>query len=781
MKLQALTPPTPLFFFFFFTTLLFSPTESTQPPYACDSSQPSTSSYPFCKTTLPINQRVQDLVSRLTLDEKISQLVNSAPSIPRLGIPSYEWWSEALHGVADVGKGINLYGTISNATSFPQVILTAASFNEHLWYRIGQVIGTEARALYNAGQATGMTFWAPNINIFRDPRWGRGQETPGEDPLVVGKYAVSYVRGVQGDSFEGGKLKVGGRLQASACCKHFTAYDLDNWKSVTRFGFDARVSEQDLADTYQPPFKSCVQQGQASGIMCAYNRVNGVPSCADYNLLTKVARGQWDFHGYITSDCDAVSIIRDVQGYAKTPEDAVGDVLKAGMDVNCGSYLKDHTKSAVQQKKLDVSEIDRALHNLFSIRMRLGLFDGSPLEQPYGNIGPDQACSKEHQALALEAAQDGIVLLKNSGRLLPLPKSKAISLAVIGPNANASEALLGNYHGRPCKSITPLKALQGYAKYTNYEAGCDTVKCPQATIDKAVEAAKAADYVVLIMGLDQSQEREAHDRRHLGLPGKQQELISSVAKAAKKPVILVILSGGPVDITPAKYDKKIGGILWAGYPGEAGGIALAEIIFGDHNPGGRLPVTWYTQDYVKVPMTDMRMRPDTKTGYPGRTYRFYKGGNVYHFGFGLSYSNYIYEFASAIAQNKLYLNESSISPKVESSDSGHFRLIPDLSEEFCEKKKFPVRVAVKNHGEMVGKHPVLLFVGQKNPNNGSPMKQLVGFQSVILSAGERAELEFILNPCEHLSHANEGGLMVVEEGSYFLQVGDVEYPLDIIV
>ncbi|KAH0989265.1 hypothetical protein GBA52_000748 [Prunus armeniaca] len=781
MKLQALTPPTPLFFFFFFTTLLFYPTESTQPPYACDSSQPSTSSYPFCKTTLPINQRVQDLVSHLTLDEKISQLVNSAPPIPRLGIPSYEWWSEALHGVADVGKGINLYGTISNATSFPQVILTAASFNEHLWYRIGQVIGTEARALYNAGQATGMTFWAPNINIFRDPRWGRGQETPGEDPLVVGKYAVSYVRGVQGDSFEGGKLKVGGRLQASACCKHFTAYDLDNWKSVTRFGFDARVSEQDLADTYQPPFKSCVQQGQASGIMCAYNRVNGVPSCADYNLLTKVARGQWDFHGYITSDCDAVSIIRDVQGYAKTPEDAVGDVLKAGMDVNCGSYLKDHTKSAVQQKKLDVTEIDRALHNLFSIRMRLGLFDGSPLEQPYGNIGPDQACSKEHQALALEAAQDGIVLLKNSGRLLPLPKSKAISLAVIGPNANASETLLGNYHGRPCKSITPLKALQGYAKYTNYEAGCDTVKCPQATINKAVEAAKAADYVVLIMGLDQSQEREAHDRRHLGLPGKQQELISSVAKAAKKPVILVILSGGPVDITPAKYDKKIGGIFWAGYPGEAGGIALAEIIFGDHNPGGRLPVTWYTQDYVKIPMTDMRMRPDTKTGYPGRTYRFYKGGNVYDFGFGLSYSNYIYEFASAIAQNKLYLNESSISSKVKSSDSGRFRLVPDLSEEFCEKKKFPVRVAVKNHGEMVGKHPVLLFVGQKNPNNGSPMKQLVGFKSVILSAGERAELEFILNPCEHLSHANEGGLMVVEEGSYFLQVGDVEYPLDIVV
>ncbi|CAN6679118.1 unnamed protein product [Malus baccata var. baccata] len=787
MKLHSHAPP-PSALIFFFTTallllLLLHPTESTQPPYSCDSSQPSTSSYPFCKTTLPINQRVQDLISRLTLDEKISQLVNSAPPIPRLGIPSYEWWSEALHGVADVGKGIKLYPTIHNATSFPQVILTAASFNDHLWYRIGQVIGTEARAVYNAGQATGMTFWAPNINIFRDPRWGRGQETPGEDPTVTGRYAVSYVRGVQGDSFDGGKHKLGagGRLQASACCKHFTAYDLDNWNNITRFGFDACVTQQDLADTYQPPFQKCVQEGQASGIMCAYNRINGVPSCADHNLLTKVARGQWDFHGYITSDCDAVSIIYDVQGYAKRPEDAVADVLKAGMDVNCGSYLKDHTKSAVDQKKLKVSKIDRALHNLFSVRMRLGLFDGNPLNQPYGTIGPDQVCSQLHQALALEAAQDGIVLLKNSGRLLPLPKAKTISLAVIGPHANALEALLGNYHGPPCKSITPLEALQGYAKNINYHPGCDSVKCPQAALDEASGTAKEADYVVLIVGLDQSQEREELDRLHLGLPGQQQELISSVAKVAKKPVILVILSGGPVDISFAKHNKNIGSILWAGYPGEAGGIALAEIIFGEHNPGGRLPMAWYTEDYVKMPMTDMRMRCEPKTGYPGRTYRFYTGKKVFDFGYGLSYSNYVYKFSSAASQNKLYLNESSISPTAKSSDSGRYQLVQDLGGEFCEKKKLSVRVRVHNHGEMVGKHPVLLFVGEKKPKNGRPMKQLVGFKSVILSAGERAEIEFDLNPCEHLSHANEEGLMAVEEGSYFLGVGDAKYPLDIVV
>ncbi|KAL5058248.1 hypothetical protein RYX36_029852 [Vicia faba] len=300
---------------------------------------PLTKSYSFCNLNLPIIERAKDIVSKLTLDEKLSQLVNTTPSIPRLGIPSYQWWSEALHGVANAGKGIRLNGNVSikAATSFPQVILTAASFDPKLWYQISKVIGTEARGVYNAGQAEGMTFWAPNINIFRDPRWERGQETAGEDPLVNLKYAVSYVRGLQGDSFEGGEL-VGDRLQASACCKHFTAYDLDHWNGLDRFDFDANVTLQDLTDTYQPPFHSCIQQGRSSGIMCAYNRVNGVPNCADFNLLTKTARQKWNFNGYITSDCAAVAIIHDRQGYAKTPEDAVADTLKAGMDVECDAH-----------------------------------------------------------------------------------------------------------------------------------------------------------------------------------------------------------------------------------------------------------------------------------------------------------------------------------------------------------------------------------------------------------------------------------------------------------
>ncbi|KAL6984190.1 putative beta-D-xylosidase 7 [Sarracenia purpurea var. burkii] len=256
------------------------------------------------------------------------------------------------------------------------------------------------------------------------------------------------------------------------------------------------------------------------------------------------------------------------------------------MDVNCGSYLKNYTKSAVEQRKLPISEIDRALHNLFSVRMRLGLFNGNPSNLVFGNIGANQVCTKEHQNLALEAARNGIVLLKNAGRLLPFPKTeKNPSLAIIGPNADNPETLLGNYQGPPCKSISPLQAFRGYVKSTMYHQGCNAVNCTYAEIGKAVEMAKSADRVVLVVGLDQTQEREYRDREDLMLPGKQRSLVASVAKAAKKPVVLVLICGGPVDVEFAKEDPKIGSILWAGYPGEAGGIALAEIIFGDHNPG----------------------------------------------------------------------------------------------------------------------------------------------------------------------------------------------------
>ncbi|KAJ0988602.1 hypothetical protein J5N97_006958 [Dioscorea zingiberensis] len=751
--------------------------QSAQPPFSCDSPQ----NYNFCNTKLSIEQRVGDLISKLTLDEKISQLGDIAPAIPRLGVPAYKWWSESLHGVSNVGRGIYLNSTIRSATSFPQVILSAASFNPGLWYRIGQAIGTEARAVYNAGQAEGLTFWSPNINVFRDPRWGRGQETPGEDPATASKYAVSYVRGLQGDSFNktGAGAGAGGPsgLMVSACCKHFTAYDLDKWNKIERYTFDAKVTAQDLEDTYQPPFKSCVQEGHASGIMCSYNRVNGVPTCADYNLLSKTARSSWGFYGYIVSDCDAVSIIYDAQGYAKTPEDAVAYVLKAGMDVNCGTYVQRYAGSAIQQKKITEGDINRALQNLFSIRMRLGLFNGNPKNLVYGNIAPKEVCTQDHQNLALEAAREGIVLLKNSNNLLPLSKSKVASLGVIGPNANNVTKILGNYAGPPCKHITPLQVLQSYVKGTKYVPGCDSVACPSSSTSQAVQLASSVDYVIMFMGLDETQEKEELDRENLVLPGMQESLITSVAKAAKKPIILVLVCGGPVDVTFAKLDSKIGAIVWAGYPGEAGGSAIAEVIFGEHNPGGRLPVTWYPQEFTKVPMTDMRMRADPATGYPGRTYRFYTGTPVFKFGYGLSYSKFSYEFLSVAAEGSVYLNKS-VNVQAVSKTSTSYDTVK-IGSKACKNLKFSAVVGVKNHGPMAGRHPVLLFKRSSSVSQGRPKEQLVRFKSVYLDAGKGANVEFVLNPCKHLSRTEVDGSKVLDEGSHFLVVGEKEYEVKI--
>ncbi|XP_020090047.1 probable beta-D-xylosidase 7 [Ananas comosus] len=749
---------------------------SSEPPFSCDGgSAPPSESFAFCEAKAPIRARVDGLIAQLSLAEKISQLGDVSPPIPRLGVPGYKWWSESLHGVSGAGRGILFdAGPVRSATSFPQVILTAASFNPLLWYRIGQAIGIEARAIYNAGQAEGLTFWSPNINIFRDPRWGRGQETPGEDPVTTSRYAVSYVRGLQGDTFRGGRLS---RLKASACCKHFTAYDMDNWKGNTRYVFNAQVSAQDLADTYQPPFQSCIEEGRASGIMCSYNRVNGVPNCADYNFLSKTARGQWRFLGYITSDCDAVSIIHDAQGYAKAPEDAVADVLKAGMDVNCGGYVQKYAASAIQQGKISEADINRALHNLFSVRMRLGLFDGNPRYKLYGDIGPNQVCTQEHQNLALEAAQDGIVLLKNTANLLPLYKSRITSLGVIGPNANNAGKLLGNYAGPPCKSITPLQALQNYVRDTRFLPGCDSAACGWSQINEAVQLASSVDYVIMFMGLDEDQEKEELDRVDLVLPGMQQSLIESVARAARRPVILVLLCGGPVDVTFAKFNPKIGGIFWAGYPGEAGGIAIAQTIFGEHNPGGKLPVTWYPQDFTRIPMTDMRMRADLASGYPGRTYRFYRGQTVYKFGYGLSYSHYSRRFHPRTS-NTIYMNNTISLRSINESNTLSYD-IEEMSSEACEKLKFPTVVTVKNHGPMDGKHPVLLFLRWPNALHGRPLKQLIGFESVNLKAGESAHVEFVVSPCAHFSRAREDGRKVIDHGSHILAVGKKHYEISI--
>ncbi|OEL36686.1 putative beta-D-xylosidase 7 [Dichanthelium oligosanthes] len=749
--------------------LLVGSAATRAPPFSCGPSSPS-KGLPFCNTKLPAAQRAADLVSRMTPAEKASQLGDIAPGVPRLGVPAYKWWNEALHGVAISGKGIHMdKGAVRSATSFPQVLLTAASFNDNLWFRIGQATGKEARAFYNIGQAEGLTMWSPNVNIFRDPRWGRGQETPGEDPAVASRYAAAFVRGIQGSSSN--TRSVPAVLQTSACCKHATAYDLDDWKGVSRYSFKATVTAQDLADTFNPPFRSCVVEGKASCVMCAYTSVNGVPSCANADLLTKTFRTSWGLDGYVAADCDAVAIMRNSQFYRPTAEDTVAATLKAGLDIDCGPYIQQYATAAIQKGKLTQQDVDKAVKNLFTTRMRLGHFDGDPKANVYGNLGAAHICTPEHKNLALEAALDGIVLLKNTAGVLPLKRGAVASAAVIGHNANDVLALLGNYWGPPCAPTTPLQGIQGYVKNVKFLAGCNKAACNVATMPQAAMLASSSDAVILFMGLSQEQESEGKDRTTLLLPGNQQSLITAVANAAKRPVILVLLTGGPVDITFAQSNPKIGAILWAGYPGQAGGLAIAKVLFGEKNPSGKLPVTWYPEEYTKIPMTDMRMR--AAGGYPGRTYRFYSGKTVYKFGYGLSYSKFSQRLVTSrknLAHNSSLL-AAGRTAMTEDKASYH---VDHIGDKVCEQLKFPAVVKVKNHGPMDGKHTALMFLRWPNVTDGRPVRQLVGFQSRHLKAGEKANLRFEVSPCEHFSRVRKDGRKVIDKGSHFLKVGKHE-------
>ncbi|CAM6045942.1 unnamed protein product [Sphagnum compactum] len=758
-----------LFLFLFYLVLFLF--QNKVPQFACDFGRnPRLRTFAFCDRNLSDDVRVKDLVSRLTLDEKITQLVNSAASVPSLGLPSYQWWNEALHGVAR-SRGVDFTGSefsLHAATSFPVPLLSSASFNSCLWQLIGQVVSTEARAFFNHRRAN-LTFWAPNINIVRDPRWGRAQETSGEDPIVASMYATFFVRGMQdwtppplplnSNCLPAGAPAAPGpsatRLKVSACCKHFVAYDLDNWKGMDRYHFDAQVTVQDLEDSFTPPFKSCVEEGRASGLMCSYNRINGVPACASYPFLTQTVRNTWGFDGYIVSDCGAILDMQRLTPYAATPEDAVAYAFNAGVDVECGHVSLNSALSALQQGILNESVIDKALFYQLSVRMRLGLFDGDPKQLPYGAIGVNQVCSNAHQELALEAARQGTVLLKNEDATLPFSRQGNLTLAVIGPHANSTTDMLGNYKGYPCKYITPLQGLAEFGTRDNrrvlYARGCRSTACVKGDlISIATSTAAKADAVVIVVGLNQAQEAEKRDRVSLRLPGRQEELILAIAGNVTRQVaiVVVVMSGGPLDMRFAKEDERIQSILWVGYPGEAGGQAMSEVIFGDHNPGGRLPLSWYPEEYTRISMTDMHMRPNPTLDYPGRTYRFYTDSTVYEFGHGLSYSS----FRCSILSAPLTI-----------------RAHPGICK---DSSNIDIRIKVTNTGEMKGRHSVLLFAASPSAGaDGAPLKKLVRFQLVQLESGQESELIFNLNPCKDLGTVTEDGSHILEIGRHTLSIG----------
>ncbi|XXG39002.1 hypothetical protein AAC387_Pa01g0076 [Persea americana] len=525
--------------------------------------------------------------------------------------------------------------------------------------------------MYNVGLA-GLTFWSPNVNIFRDPRWGRGQENPGEDPLLASKYASGYVRGLQ------------------------------------------------QTDSGDP--KGC-------------------------------------FLLYIVSDCDSVDVFYNSQHYTKTPE---GDAAKATL-----------AEAAVKGGILKETDFDKAITNNFMVLMRLGFFDGDPSKQAYGKLGPKDVCTAENQELAVEAARQGIVLLKNAGGSLPLSTTAIKSIAVIGPNANVTKTIIGNYEGTPCKYTTPLQGLTAFVS-TVYQPGCLNVGCTgnSLQLDGAKKSASQADATVLIMGADQSVEAESRDRLDIHLPGQQELLITAVTNASKGPVILVIMSGGPMDISFAKGNDLIPGILWVGYPGQAGGAAIADIIFGRYNPSGRLPMTWYPQSYVdKVPMTNMNMRPDPATGYPGRTYRFYTGETVYSFGDGLSYSAFIHHLVQAPKLVSIPLEEGHIcrSQKCESIE---------VLQNSCENLAFDIHLRVKNDGKMEGSHTIFLFSTPPSIHN-SPKKHLLRFEKVFLGAQQVGLVKLNVDVCKDLSSVDEVGSQKVALGLHVLHGGSIKHSLSV--
>eukprot|EP01012_Entosiphon_sulcatum_P026875 TRINITY_DN32374_c0_g1_i1.p1 TRINITY_DN32374_c0_g1~~TRINITY_DN32374_c0_g1_i1.p1 ORF type:complete len:736 (-),score=89.17 TRINITY_DN32374_c0_g1_i1:56-2263(-) len=708
-------------------------------------------SQPWCNTGFDLNTRVADLVSRLTENEKIPLFSNTALSVARLNIPAYQWWSEALHGVG-LSPGVRFSGQVTAATSFPQVSHTAMSFNRSLFHAIGSTISTEARAMNNLGQA-GLTFWAPNINIFRDPRWGRGQETPGEDPFLTSEYARLFVSGMQ----QGEDPRY---LKVSSCCKHYYDYNLENWGGIDRHHFNAITTAQDLADTYVPAFESCVTKGNASSLMCSYNAVNGVPSCANYQLMTKMARQSWNFQGYITGDCGAVSDVYNTHKYTNTTDATCKVVLESGMDIDCGSFLPHFLQSAIDNKAVSQSTVDDALTHLFLVQFRLGMFD-PVTSQPYTRYNASMVNTVGHQELALDASRQGFTLLRNDNRALPL--SGKPSVAVIGPNGNASKTMQGNYEGIAPYLITPVA---GISKYTsvNYAQGCDVPCGSQSGFAAATALASSHDVTIVIIGLDQSQESEGHDRTSLALPGYQNQLVQAVANAARGKVIVVVMTGGPVDISEIKTNPKVGAILWSGYPGQSGGQALADVLFGTYNPGGRLTYTVYPSSFSQVSMLDVNMRPNTTTGYPGRTYRFYTGQPVYTFGSGLSYTT----FDEVI---------STITPAAPIR-AGYF------TTETTLRANAPVvatiTVTVTNTGALAGSDVVLVYVKPPNPGQGgAPLKQLVGFQRVFLQPGQHETLQFPVSSLDLSVPTVEGNVRQVLAGEWAVEVGTSSATLSI--
>lgn len=682
----------------------------------------------------PLEERVEDLVSQMTLDEKISQLLNDATSIERLNIPKYNWWSEGLHGVGFSGV----------ATVFPQAIGLAASFDLDLISRVATAISDEGRAKHHEAVRNnerkiyqGLTFWSPNVNIFRDPRWGRGQETYGEDPYLTSLMGVIFVKSLQGGHPN--------YLKLVATPKHYVAY---SGLETERHKFNASVSKKDLWETYLPAFEACIRDGKAEAIMGAYNRVNGEPCCASEFLLNEILRKQWKFKGHVVSDCGAIKDIFQDHKVVETGAKAAAMAINAGCDLFCcvSIYTKrkkkirwDWIKDAINDGMLTEGAIDKALKRLFKARFLLGMFD-PPEMVPYTKIPYEINDCEEHRKLALEAAKKTIVLLKNEGNLLPLDKNIK-KIAVIGPTANNKDVLLGNYNGEPSRYTTILegirKTVSGQTEVV-FNEGCPLKEISNEGFNDAINIARDADVIILVLGISPRLEGEEGDafeaelrgdRLDIGIPGSQVDLLKTLYKL-ERPIVLVLTGGSALSFMFAK--ENIPSIVYAWYPGEEGGKAVAEVIFGDYNPAGRLPVTFYKSNDDLPDIRDYSM--------VGRTYRYFEGEPLYPFGYGLSYTNFEYS-SLKISSDEIQAGES-----------------------------VKVSIDVENIGKKGGEEVVQLYLSHSFQLFRLPIRELRGFKRISLGVRERKTVVFEINQKDYCI-VNMEGERIIQPGIVTVFVG----------
>lgn len=674
--------------------------------------------------------RAAALVAQMTLEEKVSQTLYNAPAIERLGIPAYNWWNEALHGVARAGT----------ATLFPQTIGIAAAFDEELVGRMAETIATEARAKYNAQKKAGdrdiykgLTFWSPNVNIFRDPRWGRGQETYGEDPYLTSRMGVRFIEGLQGDDPD--------YLKAAACAKHFAVH---SGPEGLRHSFDAVVSRQDLYETYLPAFKACVQEAKVEAVMGAYNRTNGEPCCGSKTLLQDILRKEWGFEGHVVSDCWAILDFHENHKVTKTPLESAAMAMNNGCDLNCGCMFP-NLRDAVRGGYVDEARLDEAVTNLMECRMKLGLFEEEG-KVSFDAIGYDQVDTKENRALNLEISRKSLVLLKNEDHLLPLDKTKIRSIGVIGPNADSRKALVGNYEGTASRYVTVLEGIEDYVGEdvrVYYSEGCHLYRDRTSNLAQADDrmsevraVCEVSDVVVVVLGLDSGIEGEqgdagnefaSGDKKDLKFPGLQPEVLR-VAYESGKPVILVSMTGSAMALSWEA--EHIPAIIQAWYPGSQGGRAVAELIFGAYSPEGKLPVTFpYTTEELPE-FTDYAMK--------GRTYRYMENDALYPFGYGLSYTSF--------AQKETALDTRTIE----------------------EGGMVTVTATVQNTGAMAGGQTLQVYVKALREN--TPNAQLKGLQKVYLQPGEEKTVRIAL-PETAFGLYNEEGECMLEAGDYAVYAG----------